>query len=258
MGKPRESWDDALLRWLMKTSGRTAAAVGLAGYPVIGLVVPLLLGVPLVTLIGLNVLGVSWAAVVGLGWLAGQVQRRDRRHLVEWTTSLRLLGADEFEWLVGEVFRREGWRVTETGRLGAADGNIDLELTKPGGERRIVQCKRLTAKQVGVSDVREFGGTLMREHLPGASGIFVTLSDFTDDARAEALRSDIGLIDSVELHRRVEAIRRAEPCPICNEPMVLGRSTRGWWLRCVARGCAGKRDLSGDPARAVELLLESS
>lgn len=258
MANQRESWDDALLRWLMKASGRTAAAVGLVGYPLVGLVLPLLLGLPLSWLVGLNVLGVTWAAIVGLGWLAGQVQRRDRRHLVEWTTSLRLLGADEFEWLVGEVFRREGWRVTETGRQGAADGNIDLELTKPGGERRIVQCKRWTARQVGVADVREFGGTLMREHLPGEAGIFVTLSDFTDGARAEALGTGIGLIDSVELHQRVEANRRAEPCPICTEPMVLGRSSRGWWLRCVAPGCTGKRDLSGDPARAVELLLESS
>jgi restriction system protein len=258
MGNRRKSWDDAFLHWLMKAPGRSAAALGLVGYPLVGLVVPLFLGFPLIGLIGMNVLGVSWAGVVGLGWLAGQVQRRDRRHLVEWTTSLRLLGADEFEWLVGEVFRREGWRVTETGRQGAADGNVDLELAKPGGQRRLVQCKRWTAWQVGVADVREFGGTLMREHLAGDAGIFVTLSDFTEDARAEAIRSGISLIDSVELHQRVEAIRRAEPCPVCKQPMVLGRSSLGWWLRCVAPGCTGKRDLSGDPGRAVELLIENS
>lgn len=258
MARQREPWDDAVLHWLMRASGRTATVVGLVGYPLVGLALPLLLGLPLSWLIGLNILGVSWAAVVGLGWLAGQVQRRDRRHLVEWTTSLRLLAADEFEWLVGEVFRREGWQVTETGRHGAPDGNIDLELTKPGGQRVLVQCKRWTAWQVGVSDLREFGGTLMLERLPGSAGIFVTLSDFTGEARSEAQRSGISLVDSVELHRRVEGIRRSEPCPVCTQPMVLGRSSRGWWLRCVAPGCSGKRDLSGDPARAVELLLEAS
>jgi hypothetical protein len=51
--------------------------------------------------------------------------------------------------------------------------------------------------------------------------------------------------------------RAAEPCPICATPMLLDRSSRGWWLRCPrwANGCAGKRDLGAESGRAVDLLL---
>ncbi len=37
-------------------------------------------------------------------------------------------------------------------------------------------------------------------------------------------------------------------------PMALDRSQHGWWFRCIANGCAGKRDLDREPALAVELL----
>ena len=39
--------------------------------------------------------------------------------------------------------------------------------------------------------------------------------------------------------------------------MLLGRSSRGWWFRCVTPGCGGKRDLGRNPGRAVELLTEN-
>ncbi len=124
----------------------------------------------------------------------------DRRHLIEWTTSLRLLGAEEFEWLVGELFRRDGWTVEETGRHGSPDGNIDLVLRR-GGERKVVQCKRWTSQLVGVDELRGFAGTLLREGLPGAAGIFVTLSDFTEQARAEARTTGITLVNNRDLKR---------------------------------------------------------
>jgi branched-chain amino acid transport system permease protein len=34
------------------------------------------------------------------------------------------------------------------------------------------------------------------------------------------------------------------------------RSQFGWWFRCVANGCAGKRNLDREPALAVELLTQ--
>lgn len=33
-------------------------------------------------------------------------------------------------------------------------------------------------------------------------------------------------------------------------------SPRGWWLRCVAPGCQGKRDLGNEPGRALGLLTQ--
>ena len=120
----------------------------------------------------------------------------------------------------------------------------------------IVQCKRWTSWQVGVKEVREFAGTLMRESLPPSAGIFVTLSDFGKQARAEAETIGITLIDNHDLYRRIEKVRRSELCPTCGKPMVLARSSHGWWLRCVASGCQGKRDLGRDPGRAVDLLTQ--
>jgi hypothetical protein len=98
----------------------------------------------------------------------------------------------------------------------------------------------------------------MREKLPGSSGIYVTLSDFTDQARREADQSGITLIDSRELFLRIERVRRTEPCPKCKTPVILGKSQYGWWFRCKQEGCLGKRDLSNDVGRAVDLLLQRS
>lgn len=247
--------DRALMALVTRLSGRSVAILTLLLYFGGGLALPLVLGWPVPALIGANLLGTMLAAGVSLGWLGLQIQAQDRRHLIEWTSNLRLLSAEEFEWLVGEVFRRDGWHVEETGRQDGPDGNVDLELTRDG-QRRIVQCKRWTSWSVGVNDIRAFAGTLLREGLSGPYGIFVTLSDFTQQARAEAAKVGLVLIDNRDLYARVEKVRRAEPCPQCQAPMVLGRSERGWWLRCVASDCSGKRDLSGDPGRAVELLTE--
>lgn len=247
--------DRLFIRLVTRLRGRVIAAIALFLYAGVGLALPLSLGWSTPWLVDANVTGTVLAGSVILGWFGVQIEAQNRRHLVEWTTDLRRLDAAEFEWLVGEVFRREGWRVEETGRQDGPDGNIDLRLTRDG-ETRIAQCKRWTSWLVGVEDVRAFGGTLLREGLSGSAGVFVTLSGFTPQAREEAKRTGLALIDNVDLYARVEKVRRAEPCPKCQAPMVLDRSPRGWWFRCVASGCTGKRDLGKDPALAVELLTQ--
>jgi hypothetical protein len=246
--------DRALLGLVRNVSGRTVAFLAILAYLGLGLVVPLSFGWSATYLVGANLTGVSLAAALTLGWLGLQIQAQSRRHLVEWTSDLRRLDAQEFEWLVGELYRREGWSVTETGRQDSGDGNVDLVLTDRL-ERRIVQCKRWTANWVGVDEIRSFAGTLMRENLPGSAGIFVTLSTFTQQARDEASTIGMTLVDNRDLYAHLEKVRRPEPCPVCAAPMVLGRSDRGWWFRCLAKGCAGKRDLGADPGLAISLLV---
>ena len=249
-----DGWFDRVLwKFVHRVSGRTIVVVSLALYPGLGLVLPLILGWPTLWLVDANVVSVLFAALISLGWLFARLEAKDRRHLLEWTTDLRHLSAQEFEWFVGELFRREGWDVTETGRQDAADGNVDLVLEK-GAERVVVQCKHWQSWWVGVNDIRAFAGTLRADNHPNTRGLFVTFSDFTEDARQEAKRADVELLGRHELHLRAEKVRRAEPCPICGKPMLLDRSLRGWWFRCTASGCTGKRDLSGEPARALELL----
>ena len=255
MSRQDDLYDQAMRGLVSRVSGRSIAVIAVLSYAGLGLALPLSLSWSVPWLVDANVIGTVLAGSACLGWLGIQIQARDRRHLIEWTTDLRRLDSAEFEWLVGELFRREGWTVTESGRRDGPDGNIDLALVKDG-TRRIVQCKRWTSWVVGVDDIRGFAGTLLREGMVGRAGVFVTLSEFSAQARAEAARTGIALVDNQDLYSRVEKARRVEPCPVCQASMHLDRSPRGWWFRCIATGCAGKRDLGRDPAAAVELLTE--
>lgn len=255
MPEPQDRYDRLIL-WIVKhVPGRGVVLLAGVSYLGVGLALPLLLDLPKVWLFDLNLFGTIFAASLLFGWLFVQVQARDRRHLLEWAGDLRLLDGEEFEWLVGELFRREGWAVLERGRQDAPDGNVDLELTR-GSERRLVQCKRWTVQWVGVDEIRKFVGALTREKLPPGAGIFVTLSRFNQHATAEAMAAGLELIDNVDLLARVERVRRAERCEICGQPMLLDRSLHGWWFRCVTAGCSGKKHLDKDPGRAVALLTE--
>jgi restriction system protein len=245
----------ALLGALGRLPGFAALGMALVIYLGVGLALPITAGMPTDWIIVLNILGVTWAFVVLCGWFIDAILTAHRRNLLEWTTELRLLDAEEFEWLVGEVFRRQGWGVKETGQHDGPDGNVDLALSRKS-ETRLVQCKRWQSWSVGVDEIRMFLGTLMREHLPAEAGIYVTLSTFTAQARVEAKQAGLELVDNRELMRRVEAVRRIEPCPICGSAMLFDRSTRGWWFRCVTNGCPGKLDVGDEPGRAIDFLAQ--
>lgn len=240
--------------FLSRISGRTAVVLGTCLYG-LGVALPLIFHWKLPYLVELNAVCTVWAFLILTGWYTVRLRRAQRRNLLEWTSNLRLLTAEEFEWMVGEVFRRKGWTVKETGRQDAADGNIDLELSREG-RRAIVQCKRWTSQLVGVKEIREFAGTLMREGLEGNAGWFVTLSDFTSQARSDAKQLGIELIDKHDLYSRIEEVRRTEPCPICETPMIVDHSRFGWWMRCNKDGCNGKRDLASEPGRVIDLLTQ--
>lgn len=251
-------WMDRTLPVIFRrTPGWLVAAAVALLYGGVGLALPLSMHWRLLFLVEANVLASLFSALIAFIWFVVQMEGAVRRHLVEWTTELRHLDAREFEWLVGEVFRREGWRVTETGSQDGPDGNVDLDMVREG-QRKIVQCKRWSAQLVGVDEVRKLGGTLLREGLPGKAGVLVTLAGFTEQALAEGEKSGMTLVDGRQLYAKVERVRRPEPCPVCDRPMVLGRSERGWWFRCVASGCNGKRDLSADPGKAVDILLDKA
>ena len=137
-----------------------------------------------------------------LGALGSFLARRRRQTLasnVSQSTSADALDGmswREFEMLVGEAFRLQGYRVTELGGSGP-DGGIDLVLSK-GAEKFLVQCKQWKAFKVGVTVVRELYGVMAAK---GAAGGFVVTSGrFTDDATAFASGRNIELIDGPLLH----------------------------------------------------------
>lgn len=112
----------------------------------------------------------------------------------------------EFELLVGEAYRLQGYRVTELGGEGP-DGGVDLVLTK-GGEKFFVQCKQWKAYKVGVTTVRELYGVMAAK---GATGGFVATSGrFTEDAKEFAQGRNIQLIDGPQLFAMVQRARQAQ------------------------------------------------
>ena len=202
-----------------------------------------------------------------LGAAASALRRRERRALVAGVTqgrsaeTLDSMTWREFEVLVGEAFRLQGWQVVETGG-GGADGGVDLVLRRDG-ETHLVQCKQWKAFKVGVQVVRELYGVMATR---GAAGGFVVTSGrFTDEAVAFASGRNVRLVDGPELFgliRQAQAARagktsaaRAQPaapaatapvpvstvpgCPVCSKPMVLRLARSGANAGNAFWGCTG-------------------
>ncbi|MGH8073754.1 MAG: restriction endonuclease [Lysobacter sp.] len=122
----------------------------------------------------------------------------------------------EFERLVADYYRQQGYRVDHSGTGGSAhryDGGIDLKLCRDG-EYTVVQCKRHNAYQVTHNPVHELLGVMLTE---GASrAIVITTGEFTDAAMKAAAREErIQLIDGDRLRIMLEPVlaglRDAEP-----------------------------------------------
>lgn len=154
----------------------------------------------------------------------------------------------EFELLIGEHFRRQGYSVEET--AGGADGGVDLILRR-NGEKYLVQCKQWKAYKVGVKIVRELLGVMVGV---GATGGFVlTSGEYTKDAVLFAGSNKIVLLDGKALKQimktqsrqtvassNIPAIplsqseisslpveRQQHICPKCGNAMVLRVARQG-------------------------------
>ncbi|MCD7098437.1 restriction endonuclease [Stenotrophomonas sp. MMGLT7] len=155
----------------------------------------------------------AWLVLV-ICWMAAffsYLGKRHRRQLLETRTTLESLSAGgwrQFELLVGEAFRCQGYIVEETG-LGGADGGIDLILRKDG-RRTLVQCKQWKRQQVGVSVVREMAG-LLAHHQADAVKI-VCIGRYTHDAERFAQGKPIELIGGEQLLTMIRVVQRG-PVP---------------------------------------------
>ena len=202
-------------------------------------------------------------------------RRRTRQKLLADVTARRTaepfadLSWQQFEQLVGELFRKQGYAAEETGG-GGADGGVDLVLRR-GGERHLVQCKQWRAYKVGVDTARELYGVMAAR---GAAGGFVVTSGrFTDEAKAFAEGRNIQLVDGACLrqwtdeprspeaattNRRAPRLKatespspsanvRAPSCPVCGNPTVPRQARRGaqpgryFWGCTQFPSCRGTR-----------------
>lgn len=110
--------------------------------------------------------------------------------------TLRQIDWFQFEKVVAEQLKQDGWQVKSKGGA-KADGGIDVDAYRRGknGERvrAIIQCKHWKKSNVGVSIVREMYGVL---HSEKAEKVFiVTCGYFSKDAKAFARGKPIELID---------------------------------------------------------------
>lgn len=172
----------------------------------------------------------------------------------------------QFELLVGEAFRRQGFQVA--GNRGGADSGVDLVLRK-GGEKFFAQCKQWKSSTVGVTVVRELYGVMAAK---GATGGFVVTSGrFTNEAKRFAGGRNVKLIDGSTLFKLIKKVQTAraegdsEPamqeafapthafatpsCPQCAKPMVqhtakrANTAGRAFWGCSDYPACRGKRKI---------------
>lgn len=164
--------------------------------------------------------------------------------------SLKSLHWKEFENLMGEVFRREGYSVDER-LVGGADGGVDLVL-RQDGRRTLVQCKLRTRGSVGVPVVRELFGSMAAER--AHSGVLVTTSAFTVEVHRFAADKPIRLIDGPELLKLVRSVQRSpfrtpenrtvapnsgrSACPACGNQMVMRTARKGTNAGSQFWGCS--------------------
>lgn len=219
-----------------------------------------------------------------VGTLGGVLRRAKRRQLLGSVSDRSAQAAihaidgmswRQFEQLVGEAFRLQGFAVSEQGGAGP-DGGVDLELRR-GGELHLVQCKHWRAYKVGVDVVRAHYGVMAARGAAG--GHVITSGRFTEDAKRFADGRNIELIEGEQLQAMIrqshvssegslasgileQAARatRAQPhaaphaiqdpaadftsadpaptCPSCSQPMVLRTARRGSRPGSRFWGCA--------------------
>lgn len=137
----------------------------------------------------------------------------------------------EFEGLVAETFRKQGYRVVERGG-DSPDGGVDVELHM-GSDKYLVQCKQWKSQKVGVATVRELYGVMTAERAVG--GFVVASGTFTDEAKSFADGRSIKLFDSRKLRAMIghvpSTVATAEQtmpgCPKCGSEMVRRTAKKG-------------------------------
>jgi restriction system protein len=174
---------------------------------------------------GIFILGAAFSAYHA--WRRGELLERQTS-----IKSIKALSWKDFEYLVSEAYRCQGYSVTENSSAGA-DGGIDLVINNDG-KSTLVQCKNWKAKSVGVATIRELYGVVTAEGASG--GIVVCSGHYTKDAIEFSKGKPLTLVDGGDLVRlisdvqqspKIEAVTDSNVCPVCRSRMVLRTAKRG-------------------------------
>lgn len=176
-------------------------------------------------------------AIIGLALvLVARERGRARAAAIDDTGSIAALRRKtwgEFEILVGEAIRRQGYLVKQRGGFQPDDG-MDL-IAERGREKVIVQCKHWLTWKVHADAVKIlYADTTTQEF---TEGWLITCGRFTDHAVGWAKGKPIRLVDGqalvalIDLHSRPAAqsvadrddlgeSTSARACPNCGSPLV--------------------------------------
>lgn len=158
--------------------------------------------------------------------------------------SIRALGWHEFEELVGEAYRRQGYIVKENTTPGRDEG-IDLILKK---DRHLVlvQCKHWKSAKVGVNIIRELLGVMTAKQ--ASNGIVITSGVFTQEAKNFAADKPLDLIEGNQLFQLIDRVRKkettlrkplpADVCPKCGGELILRTAKMGQSVGQKFWGCS--------------------
>ncbi|MGI9278048.1 MAG: DUF2034 domain-containing protein [Endozoicomonas sp.] len=161
--------------------------------------------------------------------------------------SLNLSHLQEMDWkrfevLCKDYFHAKGFeaRLTDIG----ADGGIDIIISRPDAANKadvFVQCKAWSHQKIGVKAIRELYGVMAAHGVQ--QGVFITSSDFTDDARAFAENKKLLLLSGTRLLKLIEQLPldkrlsiyentlagdyKTPTCPTCDIKMVLRTRSKG-------------------------------
>ncbi|XAM00540.1 restriction endonuclease [Phycisphaeraceae bacterium D3-23] len=231
---------------------------------------PIKLGTMLATLSSL--LAPLFAGITALVWVAALVhkridaQRLDKQRSID---TIRELSWREFEQLLAEAYRRQGYRVTDTGQThghAQPDGGIDLVLDRDG-QRTLVQCKHWKTQKVGVKTARELYGVVASQHAD--RGVLITSGRFTQQTHDFAQDLPLNLIDGPQLQTLIHSVQRPRnsapspapsdqlsiinqkseipACPRCQSPMTRRTARKGptagqqFWGCTTYPKCKGTR-----------------
>jgi restriction system protein len=219
---------------------------------------------------------VAWATaiMVLVVWLVAEVDKLRNRNLLDSQSgidSIRSISWRQFEALVAEAYRRQGYLAEVVG-TDCGDGGVDIRLRRQS-DLVLVQCKQWRAYKVGVTTIREMLGVVVSEK--AKSGIVVTSGRFTQEARRFAEANPIiKVIDGPALSilirtvqggaykdpgkspasaPRLEDLHMDPPsCPSCGSLMVMRTARRGvnagsqFWGCPKYPTCCGIRKSVGD------------
>ena len=183
--------------------------------------------------------------------------------------AIRAMSWREFETLIAETYRRQGFTVEETGG-GGADGGVDLIL-RGKGQKSIVQCKQWRTYRVGVKIVREMYGIMVAEKADRV--VIVSSGTYTQEAQDFAKGKPILLIDGQALTQYIREIKgepaaaptaapapaakpvpqqvlsvqtqTAPACPKCGSAMVMRTARKGANAGGQFWGCSRSPECTG-------------